>query len=102
MAAEVVAEWHNAQSLVATLGIAGMLMKDSHLEANRDIDHALRSVRRLAEDLGQVGEGGRELPWKTSTWRMRQATASSFRYVLYHILRLVRGDGRGWPYLTGH
>ncbi len=58
MAAEVVAEWHNAQSLVATLGIAGMLMDDSHLEANRDIDHALRSVRQLAEDLSQVGEGG--------------------------------------------
>ena len=58
MAAEVVAEWHNAQSLVATLGIAGMLMNDSHLEADSDIDHALQSIRRLAEDLSQVREGG--------------------------------------------
>lgn len=58
MVAEVVAEWHNAESLVATLSIAGMLMNDSHLEANSDIDHALRSVRRLADDLSQAAEGG--------------------------------------------
>ncbi len=58
MAAEVVAEWHNAQSLVATLGIAGMLMDDPILRLTETLTMPSDQYVNWRRTSIKVGEGG--------------------------------------------